>query len=122
LVVRRLDEAAEIPLEDITTETIERWRDSWIAGERPSNRTVQKYLVVLGSIFRHAKRRGLRSNRLDDVERPRVRSKVEIDCPLPGRGGLPDCGLHRPAPGRAARAALARRRLRAPGDPPPPHL
>jgi integrase len=81
LVVRRLDGAlGRIALEDIGTETIERWRDSWVARERPSNRTVQKYLVVLGSIFRHAKRRyGLRSNPLDDVERPRVRSKVEID-------------------------------------------
>jgi integrase len=81
LVVRRLDVAlGKIPLEDISTETIERWRDAWVVQERPSNRTVQKYLVVLGSIFRHAKRRyGLRSNPLDDVERPRVRSKVEID-------------------------------------------
>jgi integrase len=81
LVVRRLDEdLGQIPLEDITTRAIERWRDAWVARERPSNRTVQKYLVVLGSVFRHAKRLyGLRSNPLDDVERPRVRSKVEID-------------------------------------------
>jgi integrase len=81
LAARRLDDAlGELTLENITTETIERWRDAWIAREQPSNRTIQKYLVILGSIFRHAKRRyGLRSNPLDDVERPRVRSKVEID-------------------------------------------
>jgi integrase len=81
LAVRRLDEAlGELTLEDITTATIERWRDNWMANEQPTNRTVQKYLVILGSIFRHAKRRyGLRANPLDEVERPRVRSKVEID-------------------------------------------
>ena len=81
LAVRRLDDAlGELTIEDITTETIERWRDAWIARERPSNRTIQKYLVILGSMFRHAKRRyGLRSNPLDDVERPRVRSKVDIE-------------------------------------------
>ena len=54
LTVRRLDEAlGAFTLEDITTATIERWRDDWIARESPSNRTVQKYLVILGSIFRH---------------------------------------------------------------------
>ena len=81
LTVRRLDEVlGGLTLEDITTETIERWRDQWIAQEGPSNRTVQKYLVILGSIFRHAKRHyGLRTNPTDEVERPRVRSKVEID-------------------------------------------
>jgi integrase len=81
LAVRRLDEAlGDLTLEDVTTETIERWRDTWVAREAPSNRTVQKYLVILGSILRHAKRRyGLRANPMDDVERPRVRSKVEID-------------------------------------------
>jgi site-specific recombinase XerD len=81
LAVRRLDEAlGALTLEDITTATIERWRDGWMGRESPSNRTVQKYLVILGSIFRHAKRRyGLRANPMDEVERPRVRSKVEID-------------------------------------------
>jgi len=81
LTVRRLDEAlGDLKLGDITTETIERWRDAWIARQALSNRTVQKYLVILSSIFRHAKRRyGLRSNPMDEVERPRVRSKVEID-------------------------------------------
>jgi integrase len=81
LTVRRLDEAlGALTLEDITTAKIERWRDDWIARESPSNRTVQKYLVILGSVFRHSKRRyGLRVNPMDEVERPRVRNKVEID-------------------------------------------
>ena len=81
LTVRRLDEVlGNLTLEDITTAAIERWRDDWIAREAPSNRTVQKYLVILGSILRHAKRRyGLRTNPMDEVERPRVRSKMEID-------------------------------------------
>ena len=81
LAVRRLDEfLGTFTLEDISTTTIERWRDEWIARESPSNRTVQKYLVIVGSIFRHAKRRyGLRTNPMDEVERPRVRNKVEID-------------------------------------------
>ena len=130
LAVRRLDEfLGTFTLEDISTTTIERWRDEWIARESPSNRTVQKYLVIVGSIFRHAKRRyGLRTNPMDEVERPRVRNKVEIDVLSPeevwalvraaelgaGRGDLPDRRLHRTPPGRAARVALARRRLRAP--------
>jgi integrase len=81
LTVRRLDEALGVlMLEDITTEAIERWRDQWMAQDAPSNRTVQKYLVILGSIFRHARRRyGLRANPMDEVERPRVRNNVEID-------------------------------------------
>lgn len=81
LAVRRLDEAlGALTLEDITTATIERWRDDWIDREGASNRTIQKYLVILGSIFRHAKRRyGLRTNPMDEVERPRVRNRVEID-------------------------------------------
>lgn len=81
LAVRRLDEAlGALTLEDITTATIERWRDDWIDQEGASNRTIQKYLVILGSIFRHAKRRyGLRTNPMDEVERPRVRNRVEID-------------------------------------------
>ena len=85
LAVRSLDHAlGALTLEDITTDTIERWRDDWIERERPSNRTIQKYLVILGSIFRHATRRyGLRTNPIDDVERPRVRSRVEIDILLP---------------------------------------
>ena len=81
LAVRRLDEAlGALTLEDITTATIERWRDDWIDQEGASNRTIQKYLVILGSIFRHATRRyGLRTNPMDEVERPRVRNRVEID-------------------------------------------
>ena len=39
-----------------------------------------------------------------------------------GRGDLPHRRLHRPAPGRARRAALARRRLRRLGDPRPSEL
>jgi integrase len=81
LLVRRLNEVfGSRALETLTTETIERWRDRWVALDEPANRTVQKYLAVLGSIFRRAKRRyGLPRNPVDDVERPRVRSKAEID-------------------------------------------
>lgn len=63
-------------LEDITTETIERWR----TGLSVSNRTVQKYLVVLHGIFRRAmKVWALPRNPLVDVERPRVRISDDLE-------------------------------------------
>ncbi len=63
-------------LEDITPQTIERWR----AGLSVSNRTVQKYLVVLHGIFRRAmKVWGLPRNPLVDVERPRVRVSDDLE-------------------------------------------
>jgi integrase len=63
-------------VEAITTEEIE----LWIGGYSGSNRTRQKYLVCLGSIFKRAmKVHGLPRNPADVVERPRVRRAAKID-------------------------------------------
>lgn len=63
-------------VESITAEDI----DLWISGYGGSNRTRQKYLVCLGSIFKRAmKVYGLPTNPADVVERPRVRRAATID-------------------------------------------
>lgn len=63
-------------LEAITEREIE----SWIASYPGSNRTRQKYLVCLGSIFKRAmKMYGLPRNPVELVERPRVRKAARID-------------------------------------------
>jgi len=76
-MVRVLDrEFGKRKIEAITTEDI----DLWISGYGGSNRTRQKYLVCLGSIFKRAmKDYGLPRNPADLVERPRVRRAAKID-------------------------------------------
>jgi integrase len=62
--------------ESITSQEIERW----ITAYEGSNRTRQKYLVCLGSIFKRAKKvYGLPTNPVDVVERPRVRKPATIE-------------------------------------------
>ena len=76
-MVRVLDrEFGSRKIESITPEEIE----LWIGGHSGSNRTLQKYLVCLGSIFKRAmKLYGLPRNPADMVERPRVRRAAKID-------------------------------------------
>jgi integrase len=76
-MVRVLDrEFGNRKIEAITPEEIE----LWISGYSGSNRTRQKYLVCLGSIFKRAmKVHGLPRNPADVVERPRVRRAAKID-------------------------------------------
>lgn len=63
-------------IEAITSQEIE----IWISGYDGSNRTRQKYLVCLGSIFKRAmKVYGIPTNPVDVVERPRVRRAAKID-------------------------------------------
>lgn len=63
-------------IETITAQDI----DLWVSGYGGSNRTRQKYLVCLGSIFKRAmKVYGLPRNPADLVERPRVRRAAKID-------------------------------------------
>jgi len=63
-------------VEAIASEDIE----LWVSGYGGSNRTRQKYLVCLGSIFKRAmKVYGLPRNPADVVERPRVRRAAKID-------------------------------------------
>jgi integrase len=66
---------------DRKIETItERDIETWISGYPGSNRTRQKYLVCLGSIFKRAmKVYGLPRNPVEPVERPRVRRAATID-------------------------------------------
>jgi integrase len=76
-MVRVLDrEFGRRKIESITTEDI----NLWISGYGGSNRTRQKYLVCIGSIFKRAmKVYGLPRNPADLVERPRVRRAAKID-------------------------------------------
>lgn len=76
-MVRVLDrEFGNRKVEAITPEEIE----LWIGGYSGSNRTRQKYLACLGSIFKRAvKVHGLPRNPADVVERPRVRRAAKID-------------------------------------------
>ena len=94
------------------------------------NRTKSKILTVLHGVLRARARASTGSayNPVADVEKPRHR-RVDGDRGLLARGGLgarprrrvragrrdlPHRRVHRPAPRRARRAALARRRLRRP--------
>ena len=73
LIVRRL---GHIRIEDVTTQDLERWKTTLTC----SNRTTQKYLVVLHGIFRRAMRVwGLPLNPVVGVERPRVRISTDVD-------------------------------------------
>lgn len=76
-MVKRLDRTfGETPIERIAAEDVERWR----AGLSCSNRTTQKYLIVLNGIFKRAmKVYKLPANPMTLVERPRVRHSSEID-------------------------------------------
>lgn len=75
-MARRLDRTfGELPLSQIAPEDLERWR----AGLSCSNRTIQKYLIVLNGIFKRAmKVYRLPANPMTLVERPRVRQSSEI--------------------------------------------
>jgi integrase len=67
-------------IEDITTEAIERWKAEFTRARRPSNRTLQKYLVTLHGIFKRAARvYGLPTNPVAQVERPRLPRRAGID-------------------------------------------
>jgi integrase len=76
-MVTRLNRTyGNVPLAQISAEDIERWR----AGLSCSNRTAQKYLIVLNGIFKRAmKVYKLASNPMTLVERPRVRHSSDID-------------------------------------------
>ena len=68
------------PVESVTAESIERWKTAFMAERKRSNRTLQKYLVVLHSIFKRAmKVYGLPRNPTETVERPRLARRAGID-------------------------------------------
>ncbi|MEX1142036.1 MAG: site-specific integrase [Thermoleophilaceae bacterium] len=67
-------------VESITADSIERWKAAFMAERERSNRTLQKYLVVLHSIFKRAmKVYGLPRNPTETVERPRLARRAGID-------------------------------------------
>jgi integrase len=73
---RILRDLGDIPIEDVTSELLERWKSTLTA----SNRTVAKYLVKLNGIFRRAmKVWGLPRNPVAEVERPRYRVSDDLD-------------------------------------------
>jgi len=76
-MVKRLDRAfGDVQIERIAVEDIERWR----ARQSCSNRTTQKYLIVLNGIFKRAmKVYKLSANPMALVERPRVRHASDIN-------------------------------------------
>ena len=67
-------------IEDVTTESIERWKAAFTKRRKLSNRTLQKYLVTLHGIFKRATRvYGLPRNPVANVERPRLPRRAGID-------------------------------------------
>jgi integrase len=68
------------PVESITADDLERWKTDFTAGRELSNRTLQKYLVVLNGIFKRAMRVWrLPRNPAAEVERPRLTRPAAID-------------------------------------------
>jgi integrase len=67
-------------LEEFTPEGLEAWKMTFAKERRLSNRTLQKYLVALHSIFKRAmKVHRLPRNPLAVVERPRLPKRAGID-------------------------------------------
>jgi len=81
MMVRILNRSfGEVRLEEFTPEGIEQWKGSFAKARGLSNRTLQKYLVVLHAIFKRAmKVHGLPRNPLATVERPRLPRRAGID-------------------------------------------
>ena len=70
----------EMAIEDITTETIERWLAGELEEGRLSRRSLQKLVVLLNGIFRRARKVWrLPMNPVADVERLAPRSRPGID-------------------------------------------
>jgi integrase len=77
-ILRR--EFGETRIEDFTPEFFESWKGRFAAKRNLSNRSVQRYLVALHSIFKRAmKVYGLPRNPLATVERPRLATRAGID-------------------------------------------
>jgi integrase len=81
MMVRILNESfADVRIEDFSPEGIERWKGAFASRRQLSNRTLQKYIVVLHAIFKRAmKVYGLPRNPLATVERPRLEKRAGID-------------------------------------------
>jgi integrase len=77
-----LDEFGDVPLEDVTPDAIDAYKERLIADGKLSNRTIVRHLTVLHGIFKRAKRVwGLDTNpaSAELVERPQVVYTGEFD-------------------------------------------
>jgi integrase len=81
MMVRILNQSfGDRRIEEFTPEGFEAWKIKFASERRLSNRTLQKYLVVLHSIFKRAmKVHGLPRNPMAVVERPRLARRAGID-------------------------------------------
>jgi len=81
VVSRHLDPAfGTLPLAQVTSERIDRWRADAIADGKLSRRTIQKVLTNLHSIFERARKvYGLQTNPVADVERPTPTYTADLD-------------------------------------------
>jgi integrase len=81
MMVRILNESfGDERIEDFTPESLEQWKGRFAAQRKLSNRTLQKYLVVLHAIFKRAmKVHRLPRNPVATVERPRLPRRAGID-------------------------------------------
>jgi integrase len=69
-----------VPIENFTVESLEQWKAAFTKRREPSNRTLQKYLVVLHAIFKRATRvYALPHNPVALVERPRLPRRAGIE-------------------------------------------
>jgi integrase len=76
---------AGTPVEAISSERIDEWRERLLAEGRLSRRTIQKMLVLLHGILKRAKRRGwITSNAAEDVERVTVKRSGDFNVLRPG--------------------------------------
>ena len=133
------DEFGELPIDTITPDLIDAYKERLIAEGRLSARVIVRHLTVLHGIFKRAGRAyGLERNpaSADLVERPRVVYTGEFDTFTgeevellagaaqddAGRRDLPGGRLHRTTPGRAVGAAVERRGLRRRAAPRPAQL
>ena len=75
---------ADTPLEQITTERIDAYRERLLSEGELSRRTIQKILVILHGILKRAKRRQwIASNPAEDVERIQVRRSGDFNVLTP---------------------------------------
>ena len=82
-IARTLDaELGDVPLVEMSTESLERWLSARPAAL--SNRTREKYVTALNAIFKRARRVWkLSTNPAADLERPRVRNAKSIEVYAP---------------------------------------
>jgi integrase len=70
----------DTPVETITRERIEKWRERLLDEGELSRRTIQKTLVLLFGVLKRAKRRGwIQSNPAEDVERVTVKRSGDFN-------------------------------------------